>query len=250
MIYNNHPNMKPKLAFCFRGICKNFDPLWNNYKEKIIDPLSSIYNIDFYLSTNKISKYISSRSNENHETKWDSILPYFNFTQSLILEEQDPIFSKILDFSNNLVNEYGGNWGETPEGWSDQQSKQTTFFAIKNLYSIYLLKTIVPKTYDKYLITRQDMVFLDTIDPNLVYNSTKDALIPSHSSWGGYCDRFAILNTKAFDIYTNRYKTITEYKQKYHEENYLKFNCLDKYNITVQHIHDFKFDVMRLNNKN
>ena len=48
------------------------------------------------------------------------------------------------------MDKFGGEWGETKEGWSDKQSKQNTFFAMKNLYSIYLLKTIVPKIYDKY----------------------------------------------------------------------------------------------------
>lgn len=239
---------KPKLAFCFRGICKNFDPLWSNYKEKIIDPLSSFYDIDFYLSTHKISKYTSSRSGENSITKWDSILKYFTFTNKTILEENDPIFKKLSNFANNLVDTYGGNWGETDKGWSIEQSKQNTFFVIKNLYTIYLLQTLVPKKYDKYLVTRQDMIFFDNIDVELIKNSTEDALVPAHSSYGGYCDRFAILNDKSFDIYTNRYKTITENPQKYHEENYLKNHCLDKYGISVKKFDNFTFNVARLKN--
>lgn len=240
--------MKQKLAFCFRGICKDFHPLYLNYKEKILDPLLSIYDIDFYLSTNKISRYISTRSKENHETKWDSILNYFDFTNKIILEENDSIFEEILCFSNNLVDKFGGYWGKTPTGWSIEQSKQNTFFAMKNLYSIYLLKNMFNNIiYDKYLITRQDMVFYDSIDIDLITKSNEDALIPSFFSWGGYCDRFAILNNKAFNIYTNRYKTITENPRKYHEEVYLKYYCLDQYKISVKQFDNFKFSVARLN---
>lgn len=237
--------MKPKLAFCFRGICKNFDPLYSNYKEKLFDPLSQTYDIDYFLSTNKLSKYVSTRSKENHEVKWDSILKYFNFKNQIILEENNIIFSYLHTFANNLVDNYGGFWGMTPKGWDKDQSKQNTFFAMKNLYSIFLLKFIVPNIYDKYIITRQDLFFNHILNPELLSDTTSDAIIPSYFSWGGYCDRFAILNSKAFEIYTNRLISILTNPQKYHEERYLKSNCLDKFKINVRLFDNFTFQAVR-----
>lgn len=245
--------MKPKLAFCFTGMCKDYNPLYENNKEKLFDPLSKAYDIDFYLSSSKANKFISPRINENCEIKWDSILKYFDFKDTIILEENDENLIKIHDFVDLLASKFELTMCKRDS--DDFTKKTTTYGAIKYLYHLYLLKTIVKKPYDRYIIARQDVYYRDKIDVELVLKAEEDALIPlCHVSTSNnkvimpgdtmVTDRFAILNKIAFDVYTNRYITITKKPERYFTEGYLKKH-LTSHNILINIFSEFDFFPVR-----
>ena len=246
-------NMKPKLAFCFAGMCKDYDPLYENNKEKLFDPLSKAYDIDFYLSSSKATKFISPRINENCEIKWDSILKHFDFKDTIILEENDEDLIKIHDFVDLLASKF--ELTMCNPNADDFTKKNTTYGAIKFLYHLYLLKKIVKESYDKYIIARQDIYYRDKIDVEFVLKSKEDALIPlCHMVTSNHkfimagntmtTDRFAILNKIAFDVYIDRYKTITEKPERYFVEGYLKKH-LTSHNISINIFSEFDFFPVR-----
>ena len=57
-------------------------------------------------------------------------------------------------------------------------------------------------------------------------------------------DRFAILNKIAFDVYIDRYKTITEKPERYFVEGYLKKH-LTSHNISINIFSEFDFFPVR-----
>jgi hypothetical protein len=241
-----------KLAFCFTGMCKNYDMLYENNKEKLFDPLSKVYDIDFYLSSSKSNMFINPRIHENCEIKWDSILKYFDFKNTIILEEKDEELIKIHDFVDLLASQF--ELQMCPPDADDFTKKNCTYGAIKYLYHLYLLKTIVEPS-DKYIIARQDIYYRDKINVDLVSNSKEDALIPlCHEAGSNFktimagntwtTDRFAILNKKSFDVYINRYKTIIEKPERYITEDYLTRH-LNSHNISVDVFDEFDYFPVR-----
>ena len=69
-------------------------------------------------------------------------------------------------------------------------------------------------------------------------------MVPSFASWGGYNDRFAILNHTGLTSYCSRYLELIQNPCYYHSEQYLKY-VLEKDGMRVKLLDDMQFRLMR-----
>ena len=221
------------------GQVKNFDPLADLFKTQIHQPLHQ--SSDYILITSKHKTYTNPRQNENHPIDHTSILKHIYFTKIIYdgLEEENSTLCQTLHQQNqHLIKTYGGAY--------EENSTLSTYNSLQLLYSLHLLNSMLQDQkiqYNKYIMLRSDIHHDTTFNPEWLKNP-EDATIPLQSSWGGYNDRYAILNQKAFTSYCSRYQKITQNPQFLHAETYLK-QTLDQDNITVTQQKEIKFRLLR-----
>lgn len=228
-------------AIILIGQVKNFHPLANNFHTNIHQQLHQTS--DYILITSKQKIYTNPRQNENHPIDHTTILQHINFTKIIydgLEEENTPLCQTIHQQAQHLVNTYGGAW--------EHHSNNSTYNALKLLYSLHLLYHTLKDQeihYNKYILLRSDIHYDTPFNPEWLKNP-QDATISKHSSWGGYNDRHAILNHKAYTSYCSRYQKITHNPQHLHSETYLK-QTLNQDNITVKEEDEIKFRLLRSN---
>lgn len=234
----NHTPQKENVIILM-GQVKNFDPLADLFKTQIHQNLHQ--NCEYILLTSQQKTYTNPRQNENHQIDYTSILKHINFAQIIYdeLEKEESTQNQTLRQLNTYLNNtYGGAY--------DEHSILSTYNSLKLLYSLHLLYHTLQsqnKHYNKYILLRSDIHHDTAFNPEWLKNP-EDAIIPLQSSWGGYNDRYAILNEKAFTSYCSRYQKIYHYPQKLHAESYLK-QTLDQDNITVKQPEEIRFRLLR-----
>jgi len=234
----NHTPKKEN-AIILIGQVKNFDPLADLFKTQVHQHLHQTS--EYILLTSQQKTYTNPRQNENHPIDHTTILKHINFTQIIYdeLEKEDSTqYLTLYQLNKYLNNTYGGAY--------EEHSLLSTFNALKQLYSLHLLYHTLQsqnKHYNKYILLRSDIHHDTAFNPEWLKNP-EDTTIPLQSSWGGYNDRYAILNHKAFTSYCSRYQKIYHYPQKLHAETYLK-QTLDQDNITVNLQEEIKFRLLR-----
>ena len=228
-----------KNAIILIGQVKNFHPLAQNFHTNIHQHLHQTSH--YILLTSKNTTYTNPRQNENHPIDHTTILQHINFTKEIydgLEEENTPLSQQIHQQTQHLINTYGGAW--------EQHSTTSTNNALKLLYSLNLLYHTLQDQknhYNKYIIIRSDIHQDTPFNPEWLQN-TEDATLPKFASYGGYNDRYAILNPKAYTSYCSRYQKITQNPQHLHSETYLK-QTLTQDNITVKEEKEIKFRLLR-----
>lgn len=230
-----------KIAICFFGQVKNFNSVtYDNYYQNIIDPLlSKDHEIEYYLVTYNNTKYTNPWSNEDNTIDYNSINSFFAFQHTTILDIHSQTIQDIDIFVCNELSKrgYAKEWGHF--------GQQLTMNSIRQLYGLSTLYPIVKDKYKKYIMVRPDCEFLNTLDETLLHNQS-NLCVPNFSHWGGYNDRFAIVDNTGLQTYTSRYDEIISSPVEYHAERYLK-SIIDKYQNTLYCFDHFKFLLLRAN---
>lgn len=230
-----------KNAIILIGQVKNFHPLAQNFHTNIHQHLHQTSH--YILITSKNTTYTNPRQNENHPIDHTTILKHINFTKEIydgLEEENTPLSQHLHQQTKHLINTYGGAW--------EQHSTTSTYNHLKLLYSLHLLYHTLKdqnQQYNKYIILRSDIHQDTPLNPEWLKNE-EDATLPEFASYGGYNDRYAILNPKAYTSYCSRYQKITQTPQHLHSETYLK-QTLTQDHITVKEEKDIKFRLLRSN---
>lgn len=226
-----------KIAVCFFGQVKNYtDKIYSNYLDNIFSSISS-YGIDYYLVTYNNKSIFNPKNKENDKIDYTSIFRYIDFAKSLILSIDSPQTESIDRFSDYLVKTYGGSWGDN--------SNISTRNGIRQIYALKNLYNIIDTDYQKYILLRPDLFYIETLDAKLL-ESSSDIIVPLFDSYGGYNDRFAITNNIGLKVYCSRYDNLCKNPLKYHSENYLKKIC-DNYEIVVEKNNNLNFKRIRAN---
>jgi len=226
------------IAICFFGQVKNFSvDLYNNYISNIYDKVQ-VFSHDYFLITWNNKHIDNPRNRENIDIDYTSILPFFNFVKTNILDIDSDCTKTIDAYSDLLVSKYGGSWGEN--------SILSTRFGLRQPYSLQIMKQEFeqyPIKYDKYILLRPDLWFNSPL-PTDCLNKNYDLCIPDFDSYGGYNDRFAVTSYNGMLAYCNRYRAMLSESKKYHSENFLK-EYTDKQNINIKKIDNFTFQRVR-----
>lgn len=105
--------------------------------------------------------------------------------------------------------------------------------------------------YDLIMYIRPDVLLKNFFPVELLYGlKEKSILIPDFHHWGGYNDRFAVLDYETAPIYGKRIQSALDYikkNKKMHAETYLKYICTQN-DLEVLLI-NFKFDRVRPDGK-
>jgi hypothetical protein len=229
-----------RIAVIFFGQVKCYDRLYDNFLYRVGRHINDIS--DYFVITSRKSHYVNPRQNESSAIDYSSMFKYFDFTDVLYDGLEDEHSQKcyfIKDFCDRIIREYGGAWLK--------DSTLSTFNSIKQIYSLHLMMSHINRPgnlkYDRYVLIRSD-IFFDT-DFNLeMLDYNEDVVVPSFASWGGYNDRFAILNLAGFNSYCSRYEKLMRNPSYYHAEEYLK-NVLDKDGMKVRTVDTIRFRLMR-----
>ena len=229
-----------RIAVIFFGQVKCFDRLYDNYHERVGRHIADI--CDYYVITSCKSHYTNPRHNESSTIDHTSIFKYFNFADILYdgleFDNSEKCYF-IREFSDKIIKEFGGAW--------EHNSSLSTFNSIKQISSLHQMATHLNRhgqqKYNRYLLIRSDIFFdLDFKLEWLEYD--EDVLVPSFASWGGYNDRFAILNHTGLTSYCSRYLELIQNPCYYHSEQYLKY-VLEKDGMRVKLLDDMHFRLMR-----
>jgi hypothetical protein len=229
-----------RIAVIFFGQVKCYDRLYDNFYYRVGRHINDICN--YFVITSRKSRFDNPRQNESSTIDYTSIFKYFNFTDILYDGLEDDNSQKcyfIKDFSDRIISQYGGAWlGD---------SSLSTFNSIKQIYSLHLIMTHINRPdnqkYDRYILIRSD-IFFDTDIHLEMLNYDDDVLVPSFASWGGYNDRFAILNFAGFKSYCSRYNKLMLNPGYYHAEEYLK-HVLENDGMKVRTVDAIRFRLMR-----
>lgn len=228
-----------KIAICFFGQVKNYTSnLYENFVQNITSQIVN-YELDYYIVTYNNNYMFNPINGENHSIDYNSIFQYINFNSSLILDINSDEIKFVDNFSEYLVEKFGGCWGDN--------SQLSTKYAVRQLYGLKKLYTIISNKYYRYILLRPDIWYTSKLH-NILINNNEDLVIPLFDSWGGYNDRFAIANNFGLKIYCNRYDSLIEKPVKYHSENYLKTIC-NYNNIKIKQLDNFYFKRVRANGK-
>lgn len=229
-----------KIAICFFGQVKNFDQqLYDSFSINVSNALVN-NDIDYFLVTYNNTHYTNSFHNENHPINYYSIVSFFPFKRSIILD----INSDITKFIDNFVIVTLGSIGYARWG-SYLSSQQCTIRAVRQLYGLHSLYKCLKDedNYDRYIFVRPDCIFESQLDSSLINNSY-NLCIPNFSNWDGYNDRFAITDSFGLEVYCSRYNRLMQHPQKYHSETFLK-QTIDNYKATCYSFNNFRFRLLR-----
>lgn len=232
-----------RIAICFFGQVKNFDQqLYDSFSTNISNVLVN-NDIDYFLVTYNNTHYLNIYHNENHRIDYTSINSFFPFKEKIIVDVESDITKNIDSFVLNILSSFGyADWG------SYENSQQCTIRAVRQLYGLYALyQCIHGFSYDKYILVRPDCIYDSSIDEKIIFN-THNFCIPNFSHWGGYNDRFAIVDHKGLEVYCNRYIKLINSPEKYHSERYLK-KCIDESKLSCDRFNNFRFRLLRTTGK-
>lgn len=225
------------ISLCFFGQVKNYtQEIFNSFELNIIKEIKKFSKkIDYYIVTFNNNHIFNPRNKEDHPIDHTSILQYFEFRAKKIIDVSSEELKKVDRISGEIVEKFGCSW-RSFKGIS-------TTFAIRQLYGLQELFSLTEKGYDKYILVRPDVLFLNPMPLDFM-SLEYDMVVPSFDSCGGYNDRMAALNEVGLEAYCSRLSKIKEIMCPYHSENFLKKMCILK-NINVKSVKNFKFKRVR-----
>lgn len=227
------------VSLCFFGQVKNYtNKMFKSFELNIIKNIEKVSKkIDYHIVTFNNNHILNPRNKENHPIDHTSIFNYFEFKSKKIIDIYSEEVNEVDELSGGIVERFGCQW-KSHKGIS-------TNFAIRQLYGLDVLFSLVEKGYDKYVLVRPDILFHMAMPMDFM-GLEYDMYVPAWDGHGGYNDRMAALNHAGLEAYCGRFGVIKEKMYPYHSEFFLKAMCRFK-KISVREVQNFKFKRVRAN---
>ena len=231
-----------KTLVCIIAQTRGHEVTWDKFKQNVLDQL----NADLAVCIGTTKKYNYNNPFWSHaKYKWeidefdDDYSDAFDMAQTnyfKISKTEDKDWRKLLKIKNfwlggikGFTSQENQNQSESP-GWNKERYGSSSILIF---YRWLLLKNLEAENlindYDQFIITRSDFYWpkkhppLSTLDNKFIW-------MPDSEGYGGYCDRYVIVNKKEVKNYLSLIEPILTKPSKLYELMHKKDNWnLERY---------------------